>query len=165
MTEFQIEDLGGFTRKLFLEDAFDRFWLKEAEIVTFNRFAIDGRIHPDFYTIQEREQMELGEYSVWGRLRPVCFSLIRGKRLPESFRVILMADPGEKARFLTERSLQMNGEQIQGLYLQIRYESGRLGCITGTSLGVFTMDRSVEREWDSYVEELLKRMKIASTRF
>lgn len=85
MIGFQIEDMGAFTRKLFLEKDFDDFLLKEANIVTFNSFTIDGRLHRGFYSAQEQEQMEMNPYSLWSQVRPICFSLIKGKRLPESF--------------------------------------------------------------------------------
>ena len=54
MIGFQIEDMGAFTRKLFLAKDFDDFLLKEANIVTFNSFTIDGRLHRGFYSAQEQ---------------------------------------------------------------------------------------------------------------
>ena len=146
MIGFQIEDMGAFTRKLFLGKDFDDFLLKEANIVTFNRFTIDGRLH-----------------SLWSQVRPICFSLIKGKRLPESFQITLEAPPKRLDAFLAECRLQMDAGQIKGLYLNIRYENGRLQCITGTSLAVFTLDKSVEREWDEYVGRMLKNMGIAAS--
>ena len=49
----------------------------------------------------------------------------------------------------------VDGRQIQGLYLNIRYEDGALYCITGIGLGFFTMDRTLEREWDEEVRKFL----------
>ena len=163
MIGFQIEDMGAFTRKLFLEKDFDDFLLKEATIVTFNRFTIDGRLHRGFYSAQEQEQMEMNPYSLWSQVRPICFSLIKGKRLPESFQITLEAPPKRLDAFLAECRLQTDAGQIKGLYLNIRYENGRLQCITGTSLAVFTLDKSVEREWDEYVGRMLKNMGIAAS--
>ncbi len=163
MTGFQIEEIGAFTRKLFLEKDFDGFLLKEASIVTFNRFTIDGRLHPGFYSAEEQETMELLAYSSWSQVRPICFSLIKGKRLPESFQITLQASPKLAKAFLEESRLSLGQEEIRGLYLNIRYENSRLQCITGTSLATFTMDRTADREWDAYVESFLKNMGIAST--
>ena len=43
MIALKIEDMKQFTASLFLGEVFDSFLLKEAEIVTFNMFTIDGR--------------------------------------------------------------------------------------------------------------------------
>ena len=52
-------------------------------------------------------------------------------------------------------------DQVGGLYLNIQYENGEMYCITGTSLQVFTMDKSLEREWDESVRQFLKKHGIA----
>lgn len=162
MTALQIEEISAFTRKLFLETAFDGFWVKEAVIVTFNRFSIDGRIRPGFFNEEELEEMGITEYALWRQLRPICFSLIKGKRLPESFQITLQLPKNQEEIFLKEKGLEhYRPEQISGLYLHIRYEGGDLKCVTGTSLTVFTMDRALEQGWDEYAAELLKSMGIA----
>ncbi len=163
MIGFQIEDIGTFTRKLFLEKEFDDFLLREARIVTFNSITIDGRLHQGFYSAEEQERMELGEYSAWSQVRPICFSLIKGKRLPESFQITLMASPKRREAFRNGQRLSVDAGQIRGLYLNIRYADRGLQCVTGTALTTFIPDKSVDREWDHYVEQLLKQMGIAST--
>ena len=42
-------------------------------------------------------------------------------------------------------------QDIGGLYLNIVFENGKLNCITGTSLNIFTMDKTLERVWDKRV--------------
>ena len=56
MTAFQIEDIRGFTSQLFVKETFDSFLLKEAKVVTYNSFSIDGRIRHGFFTEEEREE-------------------------------------------------------------------------------------------------------------
>ena len=46
----KIEDMKQFTASLFLGEVFDSFLLKEAEIVTFNMFTIDGRVRHGYYS-------------------------------------------------------------------------------------------------------------------
>ena len=82
MIACNICDIKLFTKKLFIGETFDRFLLKEAEIVTFNTFSIDGRVHKSFYSEEERAEGQIEEYSTWKTLRPFCFSLIKGKKLP-----------------------------------------------------------------------------------
>lgn len=165
MVAFQIEDIKIFTQKLFLGTDFDKFLVKEVNIVTFNRFTIDGHICQGFYSQEEREKLEPGEFSSWGLLRPVCFSLIKGKKLPGSFRIDLQAAPEEVEKFLqTCQMPAMDAQQINGLYLQIRYEDGKLSCITGTSLAFFTLDKAIETEWDGVVGRFFKEKGIAAVR-
>ena len=51
-------------------------------------------------------------------------------------------------------------EEIRGLYLNFHYDGHHLQCITGTSLNTFTMDKSIEREWDQEVKNILKSRSI-----
>lgn len=89
MIALRIEEQKKFTSGLFIGELFDQFLLREADIVTFNRFTIDGRVRRGYYTGEEQEEGKIGEFSSWRTIKPVCFSLIRGKRLPETFRIVL----------------------------------------------------------------------------
>lgn len=163
MVALQVEEIKIFTQKLFLGEDFDDFLLKEAQITTFNRFTIDGHIRKNFYTEKEFEQLPSGDFSYWKSIRPICFSLIRGKRLPENFYINLQADSQQVKNFLQNKDISsIQEEQINGLYLHIRYEEEKLCCVTGTSLSVFTLNKSLEREWDKWVKEFLKEKEIAA---
>lgn len=56
MIALKIEDMKQFTASLFLGEVFDSFLLKEAEIVTFNMFTIDGRVRHGYYSEEELEE-------------------------------------------------------------------------------------------------------------
>ena len=87
MVALRIQDLKEFTKKLFIGETFDKWMVREASVVTYNRFSIDGAVRRGYYSEEERQEQGIGEYSFWKALRPFCFSLIRGKRLPESFEI------------------------------------------------------------------------------
>lgn len=123
MIACNICDIKLFTKKLFIGETFDRFLLKEAEIVTFNTFSIDGRVHKSFYSEEERAEGQIEEYSTWKTLRPFCFSLIKGKKLPERFSIILKLPKAATEQFLTARKSQWLPEQVGGLFLNIHYEN------------------------------------------
>ena len=78
MIALRIEEQKKFTSGLFIGELFDQFLLREADIVTFNRFTIDGRVRRGYYTEEEQEEGKIGEFSSWRTIKPVCFSLIRG---------------------------------------------------------------------------------------
>ena len=163
MVALKIAELKDFTRKLFVEEVFDWWMMREAVITTFNMFTIDGRIRKGYFMEQELEEKGIGELSPWKLVRPVCFSLIKGKRLPESFRITLQLPGARVEQFLQSVQPDFKAEQVSGLYLNIRYEEQKLYCVTGTSLNVFTLDRKIEQEWDETVKRFLRKREIVYT--
>ena len=93
MTALQIEEQKAFTENLFIGELFDRFLVREASFVTYNSFLIDGRVRQGYYSEEELELQKIEEFSAWKVLKPFCCSLIHGKRLPESFHIILKLAP------------------------------------------------------------------------
>ena len=160
MTALKVEDIRQFTSSLFIGNVFDRFLMREAQIVTFNTFQIDGHIRKEYYTDQEIQEGHIGELSAWEAIKPVCYGLIKGKKLPGSFQIVLQLGPEQTEAFLKKRQLPIRAEQISGLYLNVRYEEGALYCVTGTSVDFFTLDKSLETEWDEAVRLFLKGHKI-----
>lgn len=139
---------------LLLKETFDPFLFIEGEITTFNTFSINGLIEKDFF-----DEPPAGRYSDWQSIRPYCFHIIRGKRTPLRFKLILSLPPDQYGGFLAqEPRISCRTEDIQGLYLNFHFDGNTLQCITGTSQHIFTMDRSLDVKWDEYVYHLLKEM-------
>ena len=95
MTALQIKNTKNFMNMLLVNGEFDDFEVEEAAVATFNTFHIDGRIVREFFSEDEirelEEKEELSEFSKWRDIRPVCFQLIKGKKTPVSFHVVLRA--------------------------------------------------------------------------
>ena len=72
--------------KLLLSEVFDPFFFIEGEITTFSTFSIDGYLKKDFYN---KEEVPERDYALWKEVREYCFSLIKGKRTPLSFKFVL----------------------------------------------------------------------------
>ncbi len=141
---------------LLLKPTFDSFSLIEGEITTYNTFRIDGYIHKKFY-----EDAPPKEYSSWGDLREFCFHIIRGKRTPLNFRFILSLPKEEFESFLIDQEIpSLSHTDIQGLYLNFKYDGTNLQCITGTSLNIFTMDKTLENIWDNYAKKFFLNQEI-----
>jgi len=49
---------------------------------------------------------------------------------------------------------------VGGLYLNVRFEKGELRIITGTAIKTFTLDKTLEQEWDIKVKAMLKEQGI-----
>ncbi|MGL5434777.1 MAG: DUF5721 family protein [Lachnospiraceae bacterium] len=160
MVALKIDDIKAFTSKLFVGTVFDRFLVREINIVTFNSFTIDGHIRQGYYSDQELEDNKIEDQSSWQVMRPICFSLIKGKKLPGSFQITLQLSPAEVERFLKSRQLDISSGQINGIYMNIRYEDQILYCISGTSLNIFTLDKALDHEWDEAMRLFLREHEI-----
>ena len=161
MVALKIEKQKTFTSGLFIGELFDRFLMREANIVTFNSFTIDGRVRHGYYSDEELEENQIEEFSAWKAIKPFCFSLIKGKRLPESFRIVFMLSPDAKEKFVESRIPGMGPDSVGGLYLNVLYENNEMTVVTGTSMNIFTLDKTLEREWDESVKQFLKKHGIA----
>ena len=49
MVALKVEEQKAFTEGLFIGEIFDKFLVREAEIVTWNRFSIDGKIRQGYF--------------------------------------------------------------------------------------------------------------------
>lgn len=145
-----------FISHLLLKDTFDNFQFIEGEIVTFNKFTIDGFTQKNFYEDTE----ELPEYSFWKNVKEYCLSIIKGKQTPLSFRFIFRLSPKNTERLLEQKQLDFQPQDVQGLYLNITFDNNGLKCITGTSLKLFSLDKSLEKSWDEMVQKFFEQKEI-----
>lgn len=134
---------------LLAHETFDHFSFIEGEIITFGKFTMSGFLQKSFFDEPPKE-----EYALWKLFRDYCYSIIRGKRTPLSFRLIFSLAPEEIGKFLSDSRLDFPLSDVQGLYLNFRYDGSKLTCTTGTSFRQFIMDKSVEQAWDKKVQEL-----------
>ena len=94
MRSWKILDVKKFMNIMLCREAFDTLLLAEASITGGVSYVIDGHLTEDFYSEQELEEMGLaGERcTTYGRVRPICFEMIKGKRTPRSFQFVFLAD-------------------------------------------------------------------------
>ena len=76
MIALQIADIKQFMQKLLLTDSFDRFYLLEGTVTTFNTFRLDGTLQKSYYTQEEQEQIAGRSLSYWAEVRPFFLNLI-----------------------------------------------------------------------------------------
>ena len=145
-------------KHLLLTETFDHFLFIEGEITTFSKFSIDGYLQKSFFEDTEQPNVE---FSFWKQIRDYCFSIIKGKQTPLNFKFIFSLSPENTARLITQNQLDFHPEDVQGLYLNIRFDGTDLLCITGTSLKTFSMDRSLEQAWDKMVQKFFIQKEIA----
>ena len=134
--------------KLLVSDVFDIFRLQEANLITYVTYNISGRIRPDFYTPEERENLT-EEFISWSEMRPKLFELIKGKNAPISFRMTLSLDNAQMLALLQKESPEGHSDALRALVINIRFENGAVAIMTGTSYDSFVLDKSEEQIWDS----------------
>lgn len=159
MIALEIKGTKSIMNTLLRSEQFDSFLVEEAIITTFNTFHIDGHLVKEFYSREELEEFEDSQkstvFSCWNDIRPVCFQLIKGKKTPVSFKVVLHAAPQLVEKIAANPECGVAASLIRSLVLNIRYDNGRVTCITGSAFTTFVMDKSVEKLWDAYVHGLL----------
>ena len=159
MRSIEIDNIKDFTSKLFIGDKFDNLLVTEAYFSTFVSFSIDGHLNMDFIGEGTADFPESAEgVAVWKRIRPICFEMIKGKKVPSQFKIIFKMPAAVTERFLRERCPGISPDQVGGLFLNVNFREGKLTCVTGSSLKTFSLDKSLEIQWDDYMSEQLKRL-------
>ena len=159
MRSIEIENIKGLTSQLFAGNIFDGFLAVQASFTTVCTYEIDGHINSDFVGEEDMKLPENAEGIVyWKKLRPICFEIIKGKKVPRQFLIVLMYPAHLTENFLKSAGITDSGNNISGLFININFRQGRLYCTTGCSLKTFSLDRRIETAWDEYVESFLKKL-------
>ena len=143
--------------KLLLSETFDPFYFIEGEIVNFGTFTMDGYLQKEFY---ENDELPEREFALWKEVREYCFSLIKGKRTPLSFKFVLGLSNSNIEKLLLQQGLDFKPADVRGLYINLKYDGQKLQCITGTSMNLFTMDKSLEQAWDKMIQKFFTQKEI-----
>lgn len=152
MIALALTEVKDFMSKLLLKDTFDFFLFVEGEIITSSTFRMDGYLQKAFFSTDDFPKTK---YISWKEMREYWYFIIRGKHTPLSFQMILCLRESHIDEFLKKENLDYNVHDINGLFLNVRFENGKLTCTTGTSLQLFTLDKSLEKAWDDFLLKFL----------
>jgi len=163
MIALRLSDKKTFMNQLLCSEIFDRFLLLEASVATEDTFSIDGRINASFYTKEELDEQNLSDAKIlpYAKLRPICYQLIRGSHTPVSFKFILMLSPQNTANTLLHSESGFTESDIKGIFLNLTFQNGQLLLTTGISYASFSMDHTLDQEWDLLVKKFLNKYAIA----
>ena len=157
MIALALTDVKECMGKLLLSETFDPFYFIEGEIVTFSTFTMDGYLKKDFF---DGENAPEREYALWKDVREFCFSIIKGKRTPLSFKFVLGLSDSNIEKLLLQQELDFRPQDVRGLYINLKFDGQNLQCITGTAMNLFTMDKSLEQAWDKMVQKFFTQKEI-----
>ena len=141
MISLRILDIKLLMQKLLLdrENAFDDYYLSEAVVKMAVTYSIDGHLNKDFgspdddFTSPDDELNEIN-MAYWKDVKQNVFSVIKGKKVPAGFNIILY-----------KRHDHTN------FMLRLSYDGSELFALTGTVCDYFTLDKSIDRIWDDEV--------------
>ena len=159
MLSITITDVKKMTSLLFANDTFDRFLLRDASFNTAISATFSGELNPDFFEESEREGLKDDPYLPWGSLRPVFFQLIKGKRLPLSFKAVLMTN--RESTDALSKKCGFTDTPVSSLSMNLSYRDGALFLTTGVAYGGFTLDKSMEKYWDETVMKFLSSKEVS----
>ena len=157
MIALALTDVKECMSKLLLSETFDPFYFIEGEIVTYSTFSIDGFLRKEFFDAEDAPQRE---YALWKDVREFCFSIIKGKHTPLSFKFILGLSNSNIEKLLLQQELDFKPQDVRGLYINLKFDGQNLQCITGTAMNLFTMDKSLEQAWDMMVQKFFAQKEI-----
>ena len=158
MIAIRLPELKPFTAQLFLQNTFHPFLVCEASFQTGCGYVIDGKRNAEYYGPDDALEEA---YVSWEELRPVCFQIIRGSRLPLQFKIVLRTPKAFPEKLAASAGADFSPEQVEAFHLIIQYRDGKITCTTGTSFALFTLDKTADQLWDRYVLQFLDRHKIA----
>lgn len=163
MIALNLLEIKDFMNKLLCTETFDNFLLKEATIQGSVTWSLDGTFNSGFFSTEELENQNLPGLSFlpFGHLRAQCFDLIKGKRAPSYFKFVFLLSPVNLARTLEQTHSSFTPEDITGMFLNLKFQHGKLLLTTGISYRIFSADKSLEQEWDSLMKRFLKNHEIS----
>ena len=160
MISLTIKDTKTFMSHLLVKDTFNPLLLSEADIATGITTHINGTVNKEFYTSEELEQLPNTSYALWEAIKPTCFFLIKGNKVPTSMKIIFIFPEAMVTTFLADCGLEETPDAIQALCWNIHYTNGVATLISGTSLRTFTLDKTIEHTFDTYTRHKLAEFGI-----
>ncbi len=166
MIALKILDTNKFMAGFLKGSMLDHYQLVEGSITTFCTFSIDGIYQKDFFDETDSDEASQEEdsraFAAWEQVKDYCFSLIKGKRAPLMFKFVFYYPSEKVAALLRHYDLTVPEGESYGLCINLRYDAGGLVLTTGVSRKTFSLDKSVDHAWDSYLHSFLKHYQIAA---
>lgn len=160
MIQLIIEDVKKLTDLLFVQETFDRFLMSEAHFVTGITIDLDGTMNSEYYDTDELSSLPDQHTVTWGAMKKLCFQIIKGRKLPRRFRIVLKLAEADISPWLVKNRLNTASDAVNGLFITFRYENQKLTCTTGTALSVFSLDKTLDQAWDRQLIKFFKAIEV-----
>ena len=136
---------------LLTRDTFDAFETVSGSVTTYAVFSVDGQWHGGFFG----DDAAAHSFTPWSLLRPHFLSVIRGKNTPLAFQFVFRLPDDQLAALVEKEAISAEETaNITGLLINLSFDGTSILFTTGISHRTFSMDRTLERAWDRYAEQL-----------
>lgn len=152
MKVFRLFDTKNVMAHILTQNTFDDFLLSEVKINGKATMHLTGTPAAGFFS---EEEMDERGYVAYGFLRPICLEMIKGQKTPESFTFMFLLPTKKLEALLEETDSTLQSFDVENLSFLVRYKDGELTLTTGSAFKIFTMDKSMNAAWDSWVEKYL----------
>ena len=162
MQTIEILDIKPFMQLLFMSNTLDRYEFVSAVIRTNMTYNLDGHINRDFFTEDELTQMQIGNspYLSWQIVKERVFQLIKGKKTPSQLKVVLKLSPADSLSLLESTHSALTDSDIDGIFINILFQDGKLTVVCGISYRIFTMEKNLENEFTTHILSSFKSASI-----
>lgn len=162
MQSIEILDIKLFMQHLFQSSLLDSYEFISADICTDITYQLEGRIHKDFFTPSERESLslEVSSYLLWETMKERVFTLIKGKKTPLRMKIVLGLTQNKIQSFLSATHANLTSSDIDGMYLNILFQEGKLTIVCGVSYKIFTLEKALENEFTNCIKSSLQAATI-----
>ncbi|MBO5657256.1 MAG: hypothetical protein J6R94_03635 [Agathobacter sp.] len=163
MIALELTNVKDFMNKLLIGEVFDNFLLQEAQIQGAGSLSLSGQITKGFYSEEELGEQKLTglRFLPFSLIKKTCLEMIRGKKTPSSFRFVLLLSPENQAKTIASvAATTLKDEDVSGLFINIKYQNQLLTLTTGISYTIFSLDKTLEEQWDKMVMRFLTQHEI-----
>lgn len=160
MISLKIVEVKPFMAMLLANTLFDEFYLKELEIQTFTTFHVSGQLNEKFFSNEELEERDTRNAILWSEIRGIAFSMVKGNKSPISMKIVFQLSNNQSIQLIESLGGTLRIEDVGGLYINIRFENNELHIITGIAIKTFTLDKTLEQEWDVWFKRFLTNQGI-----
>ncbi len=148
-------------------ETFDNFLLQEAVVQKDITWNVEGRLHADYYDPEELEEQSLSGLSFlpFGKIRSRFLDLMKGSRTPSFFKFVFLLSPANLTRTVEQAHTGFAPGDIASMSFNLKFQNGELLLTTGVSYRIFSVDKSLEHEWDRMIRLFLKNHQIPFEEF
>ncbi len=160
MIQLVADDTKMFMNSLLRTDAFDNFLLYEMSLDVLHHFQFDGEINVTYLSSDEKETYEGQKYITWHALKPQINGILKQSHTPTNMKITMSLS----AAATLDVQQRLLGEQgtypVQGFLINIVFDGTKVRVTTGVNYSQFTLDKSIEKAFDSMIEKFCKRQEL-----
>jgi hypothetical protein len=131
-------DVKGFMNRLLLDDVFDGFEMRGAEITALTRVSISGAKEPEGFL-------------TWGECKSLITAIAKSGPRPRYMKVVFSCD--------AETTAAMHAN-AKALFINMTYDNGGTTFTTACAQREFALDKTLDAKWDAHVMAFFKQKNI-----